>query len=98
MKILALEQQIPNVNQEQMRPYLEEEALCVWDLFQQSVLREIYFRADDRRAVLILEIENGDEAQQILATLPLVREGLITFEVVPLAPHPGFSRLFALQS
>ena len=95
MKILALEQQVPNVNQERMRPYLEEEALCVWDLLQQSVLREIYFRADAHQAVLILECENGDEAQLILATLPLVREGLITFEIVPLAPYPGFSRLFA---
>ena len=30
----------------------------------------------------------------ILATLPLVQEGLITFELIPLAPYPGFARLF----
>jgi len=97
MKILALEQQVSNIKPEQMRPYLEEEARCVWDLLQQSVVREVYFRADARRAVLILECDSGDEAEQILATLPLVREGLITFEFVPLAPYPGFSRLFASQ-
>jgi len=30
----------------------------------------------------------------VLATLPLVKEGLITFEIIPLAAYPGFSRLF----
>ncbi len=34
------------------------------------------------------------EARAALATLPLVREGLIDFELVPLAPYPGFARLF----
>jgi len=95
MKILALEHPVPNVSDEESRPYLKEEASCVWDLLQQGVLREIYFRTDRSRAVLVLECENGDEAQQILATLPLVREGLIIFEIVPLVAYPGFSRLFA---
>jgi len=95
MKILALERQVPGVIDERLRPYLKEEAFTVWDLLQQGVLREIYFREDARQAVLILECVDGHEAQQILATLPLVREGSIAFEIVPLAPYPGFSRLFA---
>ena len=28
-------------------------------------------------------------------SLPLVREKLITFEVIPLKPYPGLARLFA---
>jgi hypothetical protein len=35
------------------------------------------------------------EASEVLGTLPLVREGLIAFELVPLVPYPGFFRLFA---
>jgi hypothetical protein len=34
------------------------------------------------------------EAQRLLETLPLVQAGLITFEVIPLIPYPGFERLF----
>jgi hypothetical protein len=30
----------------------------------------------------------------VLETLPLVREGLIAFEVIPLKPYPGLWRLF----
>jgi len=36
-----------------------------------------------------------EEATTSLPTLPFVQAGLITFEVVPLAPYPGVARLFA---
>ena len=42
----------------------------------------------------MLECAGVDEARAALATLPLVREGLIDFELVPLAPYSGFARLF----
>jgi hypothetical protein len=29
-----------------------------------------------------------------LATLPLVSQGLIDFDLIPLRPYPGFARLF----
>jgi hypothetical protein len=59
------------------------------------VIREVYFRADRHAAVLVLECASSEEAQAVLATLPLVAAGLITFEVIPLAPYPGFARLFS---
>ena len=50
---------------------------------------------DRRQAVLVLECESADEARRRLEELPLVREGLIDFEVIPLVAYPGFARLFA---
>jgi hypothetical protein len=35
------------------------------------------------------------EAAKILDQLPLVREGFISFKLIPLAPYDGFARLFA---
>ena len=98
MKILALEQDIPGVKDEQFYPHLKDEAAKVWELYQGGVLREIYFRQDRTNAVLVLECADVEEAQQVLATLPLMREGLIDFEVIPLIPYPGFSRLFITSS
>ena len=43
----------------------------------------------------MLECAGIEEAQETLNSLPLVREGLITFEIIPLKPYPSFSRLFA---
>ncbi|HTP70276.1 MAG TPA: muconolactone Delta-isomerase family protein [Dongiaceae bacterium] len=97
MKILALEKQLPKTTEDRLRPYLKEEAIRVWELLQQGILREIYFRADARAAVLILECASGEEARCILNTLPLVREKLIAFDIVPLVPYPGLSRLFSAE-
>jgi hypothetical protein len=94
MKILTLEKEIPGVTEEAFKPYLKEEATRVWELYQTGVLREMYFRQDESSAVLILECEGAEEAKEALDTLPLVREGLITFDVIPLVPYPGLARLF----
>ena len=95
MKILAMEVEVEGVKPRQYEPYLRVEAQHVWELYQNGVIRELYFRADRSEAVLMLECTNMDEAKQILESLPLVKAGLITFEVIPLVPYPGFARLFA---
>jgi len=106
MKILALEKEIPNTTSEQFAPHLQAEAARVWELYKSGQLREIYFRGDRHlhrtahgavqvsEAVLILECAVVEEAHQLLNSLPLVQVGLITFEVIPLVPYPGFERLF----
>ena len=94
MKILALEKEVPNITSEQFAPHLKAEAARVWELYKSGQLREIYFRGDRDEAVLILECTDVEAANSILNTLPLVKEGLIEFEVIPLAPYPGIERLF----
>jgi muconolactone delta-isomerase len=94
MKILALETEIPDVTEEAFKPYLAEEAARVWELYQAGVFRELYFRQDEPCAVLVLECDDVEAAQEALNSLPLVREGLIAFGLIPLAPYPGFARLF----
>lgn len=98
MKILAIEREVPGVTADQFQPHLEAEAERVWDLYQVGTLREFYFREDQTTAVLVLEYANVEEAQQVLDTLPLVQEGLIAFDLIPLRPYPGFTRLFATGS
>lgn len=95
MKIIALSSDVPGVTEDQFPPHLKAEALRVWELYLSGVLREIHFRADQSSAVLILECASVEAANELLHTLPLVRENLITFEIIPLAPYPGFARLFA---
>ena len=95
MKILALENEVSGVTATAFTPaLLKAEAARVWELQQSGVLREIYFRGDRSDAVLVLECADAAETQGILATLPLVRAGLIAFEVIPLKPYRGPARLF----
>ena len=94
MKILAIEKEIPNTAPELFAPHLKDEAAQVWELYRGGKLREIYFRGDRDTAVLILECVDVEEAGRLLESLPLVKEGLIEFEVIALVPYPGFERLF----
>jgi hypothetical protein len=93
MKILAIEREVPGIKEEQYSPHLKAEALKVWELYQVEKVREFYF-SKDNYAVLILECSDENEASEILDSLPLVKEGLIKFDIIPLLPYPGFSRLF----
>ena len=94
MKILAIERGTPGVPPGAFEPHLEKEAARAWELYQAGVIRELYFRQDQSTAVLVLECADVEEARRVLDTLPLVREGLIAFELWPLRAYPGFARLF----
>jgi hypothetical protein len=93
MKILALEK---NIGERDARfdLHLKAEAMRAWELVQEGIFREMYFRTDKPEAVLILECETEEKAKAALDSLPLVKEGLIAFELLPLKPYPGFARLF----
>jgi len=94
MKILAIEKEVPGVKDEDFTP-LKAEAAKAWELYQPGMVRELYFRADWPGAVLVLECTAVEEARGVLNSLPLVRERLVDFDIVPLVPYPGFARLFA---
>lgn len=98
MKILAIEKEVPGVTDEEFRPHLKAEAAEVWELYQAGVFRELYFRQDWPGAVLVLECADVEEANEVLNTLPLVKERLITFDIIPLVPYPGFARLFTEET
>jgi muconolactone delta-isomerase len=98
MKILAIEKEVPGLTAEDFKPHLKAEAVKVWELYQAGVFRELYFRQDRSEAVLILECTDVEDANEVLNTLPLVKEGLITFDIIPLGPYPGFARLFAEET
>ncbi len=95
MKILAIEIESPGTDPGQFQPHLKSEAARIWQLNQSNLLREIYFRTDRSTAILVFECVDIAEAQAAVDSLPLVQQGLIRFELIPLKPYPGFSRLFA---
>jgi hypothetical protein len=96
MKILAIEHDPPEVRADQFTAaLLQAEARRAWELHQAGLIRELYFRADRDEAILVLECADVEEALEALNTLPLVREKLARFELIPLTAYPGFARLFA---
>jgi hypothetical protein len=98
MRFLALEQSAAGAtwpDSAATETLLREEARRAWELHQAGVIREISFRTDRHDVVIVLECDDEPAARASLATLPLVRDGLITFEIVGLRPYDGWARLFA---
>ncbi|SMO39696.1 superoxide dismutase [Gracilimonas mengyeensis] len=94
MRIIAIEKEAPGLTKRDFVPHLRDEARQGWELYKEGIIREMYFRDDKPEAVLILECKDEEEARDKLGTLPLVKEGLISFELIPLRPYHGFERLF----
>lgn len=95
MKILALEVENFPVKWNDVEPaLLRMEAKRVYDLEQQDLIRQIYFRADTKSAVIEWEAGSVEAVSGLLAGFPLVKAGLIHFEVFALEPYTGFNRLF----
>ena len=98
MQILALERELRPIDAQRHALVLRDEAAQVWALKKQGVIRELWFTQRGRHAVVLLECASTEEAQQHLASLPLVREGLIAFEVLALTPYDGLDRLITPSS
>lgn len=96
MKILAIEKDAEGVTDEDFTPHMKAEAKRAWELYQSGVFREMYFtKGDNPVAVIMMECDSVEEAKKALGTLPLMKAGLISFELMPLVAYPGFARLFS---
>jgi hypothetical protein len=92
MKLLAIEKETNSVNWNEETETLINESYQVYHLFQEGIIRDIYF-TENENAVIVLESASKDEAFSILSTLPLVKAGLIGFDVMELRPYSGFDRI-----
>jgi len=95
MRILAIERELPLPVHRNLHDLLREEAAVIWDMQKHGIIRDIWSTQADRRAVIMLECANSEEAQKHLATLPLVRAELIEFMVLELRTYEGLEPLFA---
>ena len=62
MKILALEREHADATAHDFKRLAKSEAARAWELYQEGVIRELYFRQDRPEAVLLLECTGAVEA------------------------------------
>ncbi len=97
MKILALEKEAAGIDWSLHGDTLKAEAEYVYKLYLDGVIREIYFN-EKKNAVLLMECDSLEVAKSILDYCPLVKKGLISFDVTSLHPYSGLSRLMSSKS
>ena len=97
MKILAISNDCENIDWTDATETLEKEVLQVYQFYLSGSLREIYFN-EETNAILILECESIEKAYELLNSLPLVKKGLIEFQVMLLKPYTGFDRIMKQET
>jgi muconolactone delta-isomerase len=76
---------------EEFERFLEPEAEAVRAMYIAGTIRSIWSRGDALGAVLLIEADSPDHAEQIVASLPLMRQGMLDFEkLIPLRGYRGF--------
>lgn len=95
MKFLAMSRRVAGVENEQVAAQAVAEALQAFRLMRSGVFEQLYFSADWKGAVLVIQAAGRAEAQAALDSLPMVRERLITFDLWQLDPYDHYQRLFA---
>lgn len=94
MQILAIDRFLPGTTMEKVQPHLKEEMVVTWEHYKQGKIRQLYFRQDNPGVVLMMECDSLEEAQELLDGLPLVKEQLIEFELIPLGYFEPLEALF----
>lgn len=95
MQILALSQRAPGVTAAELAAHQAAEARAACALIAQGVIRSAHLCPDRPGSVLVLECDSVATAQTHLATLPMVREGLVRFDAWEMRPYTGWQALFA---
>lgn len=93
MKILAIDKILPTATEENIRGVVIKDALHTWVLYTKDVVREVYFRKDRPGVVLVLECPTVEDAKGILKTFPMVKAGVIDFDIIPLGHFVPFGTL-----
>lgn len=95
MQFLALEIEDFPINWKEVDSVLmEKEARRLYELQQDDLVRQVYFRADTKSAIILWECDSIERVIELSSSFPLVEAGLIHFDVIPLIPYMGFNRLF----
>jgi hypothetical protein len=85
-RILAVGNVTPKFTPAALRTVLPEEVRDTVKLYLQGKIADWYARKDRPGVVFILNVSDPKEAQDLLGTLPFDREGLMTFDLIPLGP------------
>ncbi|TDX08273.1 hypothetical protein EV647_0546 [Kribbella sp. VKM Ac-2566] len=94
MKFLAVVSPRAGVGLAELAPLRRAEADYVWSHYVTGVVREFYHRTDKLGAVLILEIDDAQTGHRVLDGLPMLQAGLLTYELLSLAPFTLIADLF----
>ena len=94
MQILALSRRLPGTTDAQLAPLAQVEAAAAFALYAGGAFRSMHLLPERTGAMVVLECASVEEARLVMATLPMVKAGLIDFDYSRMLPYTNFKALF----
>jgi hypothetical protein len=95
MQVLVIARVKPGIPVEQVLPFVSAEAAQAWQFYASEQIRQMHYIADMSGAVMLWEGESMESVTHEVQKLPMVKEGILTCEILPLKPYTGYESLFA---
>ena len=91
MQVLAVcRRRTETYSHEEFVPFLDPEAEAVRVLYGRGIVRAAWSREDVPGACVLLEVSSLEEARKELSSAPLVGNGMIEVQFIPLRGYRGF--------
>jgi hypothetical protein len=98
MQVLVIARVKAGIPLEQVLPFVSPEAAQAWEFYASEQIRQMYYIADMSGAIMLWEGKNVESVTQELNKLPMVKEGILACEILPLKPYTGYASLFTQHS
>ena len=94
MQFLMIATIKPNTPKRKVIELIRLEAAAAFKLYAREIVRSIHFKADMSGAVMLMEADTQAEIEKALDTLPMVHQGVLSTEIIPLKPYDAYVKLF----
>ncbi|WP_321784324.1 hypothetical protein [Paraburkholderia sp. J94] len=93
MKVFAVGSIIKPLTDEQQQRIMPKEVPHTLQLYLDGKIDQFWFRHDTPGVIFLMNAATVEEAKAVLDTLPLVENGLMSFDLTPVGPLAPLGRL-----
>ncbi|MEM5297456.1 hypothetical protein VSR82_24370 [Burkholderia sp. JPY481] len=92
MKVFAIASAQPTLTPDKLQQHLPHEVPATLQFYLDGKVEQFWFR-DKAGPIFLMNVASVDEARSILDALPLVADGLMKYEYLPVGPLAPLGRL-----
>ena len=92
MKVFAIATPKPTLTPDKLQQFMPAEVPATLQHYLDGTVEQFWFR-EKLGPIFLMNVESVEEAKASLATLPLVANDLMTYEVFPVSPLKPLGRL-----
>ncbi len=87
MQILAIERFTDDRYAKNAKAYLRKNDRYILECHKRGIIQAYWSRGDRAGTVLMLEVDSLESVKKVLKSMPLVKKGIVTYNLVPLEPY-----------